>query len=311
MSDTQTTGDDRGNAPPDGDDEATIAAARRMGWKPRDEYTRSPDKWKPAKEFLETGFGSPAVLAERYQDLDDRYAALHSTSRQTEQKLGEAVSTIGELTTMMRASEKRAYDRARRELQTERDKAVELGDKESFKRLDGELEEMARTAPAEPVQRQAAPAPTGPNGAPLPPAVTDFYNRNPWYMQNRDLQIEADIIHTGLRNARPDLSLDQNLAEVERRMRQQFPEQVGGRRAAPTTRQTDDDNPRRDDPAAVAPSSGGAPRRTQQRFTFDGMPKDAKDAYQRYAKMLEGKGAPLTKEEYAKDYWAQFQDDGT
>ena len=40
------------------------------------------------------------------------------------------------------------------------------------------------------------------------------------------------------------------------------------------------------------------------------MPKESKDAYARYAKMLEGKGAPLTKDEWATNYWGQFRDDG-
>lgn len=299
MSDTT---EDGGTAAAEAEDARTIAAARRMGWKPREEFDKPPEKWKPAAEFLQTGFGSPAVLAERYQALDDRHSALTEAARGTEAKLGDAMTTIGELTAMMRASERRTYDRARRDLLAEREKAVETGDTAAFRRVDTELEQM-KPLPVE----TARPTTTAvaPN---LPPEVSAFYGRNPWYMANRELQIEADIIHTGLRSARPDLSLSQNLAEVERRM---APLVSGGRRvvAEPEPR-TEPDNTRRTEAAAVTPSGTGAARAPRGRFTFDGMPKDAKDAYARYAKMLEGKGEPLTKDEYSRDYWAQFQDDG-
>ena len=69
-----------------------------------------------------------------------------------------------------------------------------------------------------------------------------------------------------------------------------------------------DDNPRRSEPAAVAASS---PSRGAQRTnprSFDAIPKESKDAFARYAKMMNGKGAPLTKEEWASDYWSQFQE---
>lgn len=296
MSDTT----EDGAAAADAEDARTIAAARRMGWKPREEFDKPPEKWKPAGEFLQTGFGSPAVLAERYQALDDRYGALTETARQTETRLGDAMTTIGELTAMMRANEKRTYERARRELLAEREKAVETGDTANFRRVDTELQEL------KPLVVEPPRTTTAPN---LPPEVSAFYGRNPWYMANRELQIEADIIHTGLRSARPDLSLSQNLAEVERRMAPLV--SGGGRRVvAEPEPPAETDNTRRTEAAAVTPSGTGAARAPRGRFTFDGMPKDAKDAYARYAKMLVGKGEPLTKEEYSRDYWAQFQDDG-
>jgi hypothetical protein len=38
------------------------------------------------------------------------------------------------------------------------------------------------------------------------------------------------------------------------------------------------------------------------------MPEASKQAFTRYAKQLEGKGAPLTKEEWAQSYWEQFEE---
>ena len=36
------------------------------------------------------------------------------------------------------------------------------------------------------------------------------------------------------------------------------------------------------------------------------MPNDVKTQFSRYVKMLEGKGKPLTKDEWAENYWSQF-----
>ena len=66
-----TTNDDEGQQQVD---DGADAKARRMGWKPKDEYTGNPEKWVPAEEFLKTGFDTPAILAERYKILDDRFA---------------------------------------------------------------------------------------------------------------------------------------------------------------------------------------------------------------------------------------------
>jgi hypothetical protein len=144
-----------------------------------------------------------------------------------------------------------------------------------------------------------------------PPAAAAFFSRNPWYQQDSELQMEADIIHTGLSTKRPELSLEQNLAEVERRMKAQFPDRVGAPRRPPARQENDDPD---DDPpgrqTVTASSAAAVPRRATGRRTFDAMPKEAKDAYAKYAKLLEGKGAPFTKEEYSTNYWDQFQDDG-
>lgn len=317
-----------------GDDADTVAAARRMGWKPREEFTDKPEKWVDADAFLKRGFETPAILMDRYKQLDERSVRMEQELNGTRGELREAVSTIQTMTGMMRTSEQRAYDRARKELLAEREKAVETGDTATFKRLDGELEELHKTAPAAAtvtkpagtVETPAGPVTPAGQGQAFPPEVTAFYARSPWYnfqgnsSGQADLEMSrwADAIHMGLLTTRKDLTLSQNLAEVEREVRQRFPQKFGGTATAKPNgaAQTngngagagDDD----DDGGApaVSPSGGTGSRRQAQRFTFDAMPRDSKQAYERYSKQLAGKGDPLTKEEWARDYWSQFQDDG-
>lgn len=288
--------------------------ARVMGWKPKEQYKGDPEKWVPADEFLDRGLASPAIMAERLQFMGDRLARQERDNQQLNSKFDEAVGTIQTMTTMMRSSEKRSYDRAKAELEAERDKAVETGDTATFKRVDTEMRELERSAPVTMPGATAAPVTPAPGGRAASandPAVQAFYQRNPWYSRDPMLTQEADIIHTGLVNARPDMTVAQNLAEVERRLKTYFPDRFNGA-AAPAALQAEVENPRREEPGAVSPASATAPARRQTtRRGFANMPQESKTAYVKYKKMLEGHGEPLSEQEWSDDYWSQFSDGET
>jgi len=65
--------------------------AREQGWKPKEEYEGDPEKWKPAKEFVERGelFGKIDTLG---KDLKETRKALkmlqehHAKVKETEYK---------------------------------------------------------------------------------------------------------------------------------------------------------------------------------------------------------------------------------
>jgi hypothetical protein len=284
---------------PAGDD--PVAMARRMGWKPRDEYSGPPDKWKPAEDFV-ADLENPAILRDRYKTLDGRYGRLENEVRGVRTKLEEATSTIVTLTNMTRTAEERAYKRAKAELQAERDKAVASGDTDAFRVADRKLEDLEATKPAAPPAAATSAAPTPDPAATA--AVQAFYARNgSWYGRDPALTKEADALHVGLLSQRPDLTVEQNLAEVERRMPILFPDRFS--RTAPDPQE----NPRREEPDAVSASTGGAPPRRQRNArSFDTIPQESKAAYVRYAAQLKGRGDPLTKEEWAADYWSQFEE---
>lgn len=321
MSQTQETEtEDRvDDTPPVNEDVERVARAN--GWKPRDQWKGKAEEWKTADVFVALGLENPAVLNNRnafLADKVDRLERLHGeTRRDLTAKLDDALSSLTTVTQMTRSAEQRAYDRARRELKEEQARAVESGDTVRYQALDRQVDELDKSKPVDPPPRTppAAATPPTPTNTEAPPEVRAFFDRNPWYHRDRELQIEADIIHTGLRTARPDLTPEQNLAEVERRMKVQF-----GDRIAPTSRSIgngaertqvrNDDTDRREDAPMVTPSGGGSPRRAANRFTFDSMPKESKDAFTKYKKQLEGHGEPLTEKEWATTYWDQFRDDG-
>ena len=65
-------------------------------------------------------------------------------------------------------------------------------------------------------------------------------------------------------------------------------------------------NSRREEPSAVAGSS--APARTTKKQSFDSLPADAKQTYERLERYMASKGKSYTKETYAKDYYVNLED---
>ena len=334
MSGAQTDTADRvDTAVVNGVDPETERIARLNGWRPREEFRGDEERWVPADVFVARGLEVPAILANRNKALtakvDDLQRRFEESQRASNQKLDEALETVQTMTTMLRTSEQRSYDRARRELKAEMEKAVETGDTATWRRLDLQREELESAKPAPAPTRPAAttttPTPTPQRNGNLEPAVQRFFSENPWYdperkRQDRDEEMMAfaDTIHRGLRETRPDISMEQNLKFVEAEVKNRFPDRFGRQRTAaadpdpdPRPAVNNGGSDRRNDPPAVTPSSGSpAPRRGTNRFTFDTMPQASKDGYAKYAKLLEGKGKPLTKEEWATDYWDQYRDDG-
>ena len=99
----------------------------------------------------------------------------------------------------------------------------------------------------------------------------------------------------------PDLSVAENLERVTAGMAQMYPGRVQAPRAS-----GDGDGARR--PSPVSRSSVTEGRAPRDAKTFESLPKESRDAFKRYEKMIAGKGKPLTKEEWTREYYAQFQE---
>jgi hypothetical protein len=299
-----------GAAPPphklDMSEEEIHGLARRLGWKPQNEYRGPPDRWVDAHAFVETADRNPAVMWSNLQTLDKRHASLEREMRETKTKLSEAVNLVSDLTEQSRTISQRAYDRAKRDLIAEREAAVEAGDKAAFQRVDTELTDLEKSKPTpkqQAAQQQA-------NGQQVPPEeVQEWGRQNPWFYTDQALQGEANALHMTLLNTRPDLSLTENLATVGKTIKALHPEKFPNRVAATPKPDDDDDNPA---PAGERPSANArTPSRNKR--DFNSIPRESKQQFKRYQEMIGRKeGAkPLTENEWASNYWDQFPEDGT
>lgn len=270
--------------------------ARAMGWKPLAEFRGDPKMWRDADEFIRHGETELPILRERHRAAERKIADLERT-------VLESTAVVQDLTTRFRTADERAYKRAKAELIAQRDQAIEVGDKAAVHRLDADMRELDQTAPppprqAAPVQQQAAPA--------VHPDVMAWHQRNPWFQRDPAATAEAERIHMALQQAEPGLSVAENLERVTQAVRALYPDRVG---AAPAARQAAPapENTRRNDPPEVTGSSPSRSTKPNPRG-FDAIPAESRAAYTRYSKQLEGKGKPLTKDEWAADYWSQFEE---
>lgn len=277
------------------------AIARRMGWKPKDEYRGPPGRWRDAKTFVEHGENELPVLRERLREIDrrgaDTEAKLTKELTETRQKLDEAAEVMVELRDMVKRGEERGYAKAKSELEAQMAAAVETSDIARFNAAKTQLDALDEGARAAPPVRDRAPAqPAAPVVPPPPPAtsntsqgvvdpeITEWTRENQWFERDPVLKAFAIDSDQDLMRRYPGMSTRDRLEEVTKRTLTKFPEKF-----AP---------PRRQQAAAVAGSNSPAPRRGNGK-AYDDLPPEAKAACDRFIKTVPG----FTKEDYCKTYF--------
>lgn len=273
------------------------AKARRMGWRPKDEYSGPIHKWVEASIFVERGETELPILRERMRKLDDRLASTERelTGARTEikdarVKITEQSEVLTELRDLSLTAAQRGYQRAQAELSERQRKAVSEADTITFDRLEREKQQLEATrpvaatrpkveAPVEPV-RTSGPPPLSSDETAI---VSGWISDNPWYNSDAEMNAVATSLHGLIRQQNPNMSLDDNLAEVKSRIVSRYPEKFG--------------EARRRAPAAVSASSAPPPRSTKK--TVADLPAEAKDALTRFKKQIVG----YTDAEYLKSYF--------
>lgn len=256
------------------------ARARRLGWKPQEEYKGRRD-WVPAEQFIETAENELPVLRENLRKLDEKYV---KDVNSLKGELGEIKQVLTDYREFASRGEQRAYERARKDLEDKRDTAVAHADTETFKQTQKELEELDKqarevTKPKAEVEKPAVAVPD--------PAITSWIAENDWFSRDRELHAFAKSQDAYLIEAKPGLSVAERLEMVKERTKREFPDKFG--------------NPRREQAAAVA-EPGSQPSRKKGGKTYDDLPAEAKAACDKFVKSIPG----FKKEDYVRDYdWSE------
>jgi len=268
------------------------ARARGMGWRPRNEWTGPDYRWVDAKTFVERGERIIPVQRERN-------AALEKRIQEQQGQISEMRDMMAQQIERTRRAEQIGYKRAMRELEAQKAEAVRNADPVAVARVDEQIRDMGPDPLLEQRVQQPAPQPQQQQNTP-DPIVVDWVDDNPWVTQNPAAWDMAVVTLNRVRAERPRTSLEEQLAEVKKRVMPLFVQDAGS--SAPS---------RRDAPAAVARSqSAGVSTRVQPR-TFAAMPLEVQKQYEKEKRVLHGKGKELTREEFAEYYWDQFPvDDG-
>jgi hypothetical protein len=289
--------------------------ARNMGWRPRNEFRGDQERWLPAEEFVDRGERMLPLLQERNRAADRIITDLQARVEQQGQTLQEMLEST-------RRAEQAGYRRAMNELQQQRHRAVETGDMAAFQAVEQAMRELGppppEARPQEPQRPSQAPPP--PNQDPV---ILAWVQNNPWFKNDKVANVAMIAAMQQAELEYPSEGTADHLLRAEDVIRRRFPEHFPQRRTngsgngahppqrrpmhAQDTEEEDDtvQQPRRQIEAAVSRSSQEPGRRRIQPRSFEAMPRDVQQEFERQRRMFEGKGDPLTKEEFATNYWEQ------
>lgn len=198
------------------------AQAREQGWKPKEEYEGDPDKWRPAREFVERG--------ELFGKIDSMGKELKETRK--------AMKMLQEHHAKVKETEfKRAVD----ELKALQKRHLEEGNSDGYLEAtelltDLKAEQKAREVTAEVVPKQAD------------PRFNEWVNQNRWYAQDAEMREYADTVGMGFAQRNPGLDPEAVLKFAEREVRLRFKDRF--------------ENPNRNKPSAVEGASAPAAKKS-------------------------------------------------
>lgn len=269
-----------------GDNDDVQSRARAMGWVPKDQFRGPAENWRDADEFVRRGEEELPILRER----------LRSTTREIENMKRDFDSRI----TMLTKTSAVALQRQREELEAAYDNAMRQatasGDVERFDQLNRDKrqaiynhDQRVRDAIEGDTQQQRqqqyqAPQQNG-QQRPLPPEVSEWIDRNPWFNRDPELQSVAAGYSRKLEIERPHLTLQENLAATERYIKEQrYADRFGGAQRGAQVE------------GGSRVSSGDSRRMGASR-----LPPEAKAAAERFIKQ----GLYKSMDDYAKVYFEQ------
>lgn len=273
------------------------ARARRMGWRPKEEFRGPPDRWSTAEEFVARGENELPILRERNRNLDRQVEEATKSISDLKTRMEQTGEVLSSMREMSLKAEERAYKKARADIETElRAKAAEAdvaGVTEAQRKMEAldKEHEGAKVAPV-----VAAAKTEEASAKPRDPVAEQWIRDNAWFTSDPEMNGAAQGIHTGMLQSRPDLSLAENLAETKRKIMMLYPNKFS--------------NPNRDEATAVSQPSGNppAPSNKNKKKTYADLPPEAKSACDKYVTQINSTKpkVPYTREEYV----AMFESSG-
>lgn len=261
--------------------------ARQMGWKPKDEFSGPEDKWVSAEEFVRVGDEALPVLRERLRMMNSRDVKNQKQIDNLTQQISQLTETMTEFRDHARRSEERAFERAKKQIEADMDRAAEEGDMDEYKAKKQKLSEIS----AQEAQKKTAAAEKGKEQKPeggeeLPASVREFIKENSsWW--------EKDIVLTNTAIAMHQENLDSGMSEDESMevLRDQLEETMPSRFKGKTKTRR-----RRNAVGESTLSRGGSPK--GGKHTYENLPREAKEACDRFVRDIPG----YTREEYLKEF---------
>lgn len=264
----EVTGEESGGSSAD-----AVAEARRLGWFPKEEWKGSPDDWVDADAYLERGRTVLPILQANNQKL-------HRQLNESAQRLQRTEGTVKALEAALAAIEERHAEGVKQEreqavadIRQQIVEASENGDHAEVARLTDELI-SARQAANEPVKKIVTTTPPAENVT--PPAIAQWYEQNPEFLEDTRTKNLATAIATTMREEGESSTGAVFLDKVKEEVQKILGTTSSGRHSKSES--------------GRGGSSGRATGGSEGRKTFADLPKDAKDACARFEKRMVGAG---------------------
>jgi hypothetical protein len=243
--------------------------ARQMGWVPQDDFRGDPDNCRPAEEFVERGENIMPILKERLGKMEEN---LKDVTGRLEKKT-ESLEKFAEF---HKGTYQRAYEKAFKDLEARKLQAVEDGDTAAYQEAQQAEHELAK-------EQAELESPMGGEGQDVVPEFHDFKKANAWYDQDVAMTVFVNHIAPGIaQTVANDVEFFQRLEQEARR---EFPHKFTGQTGS----------------NAVESPDGSVDTEVGSGKGWRDVPKEAQDAFNLNFADIEG----FTKEQYAKDYFAQ------
>ena len=205
--------------------------AREQGWRPKEEWQGDPEKWRPAKEFVERG--------ELFSKIDYMGKELKETRK--------ALKMLQEHHSKVKETE---YNRAVQELKALQKQHLAEGDADKYL----EATELLTDLKAEQKAREVA-AEMAPQTPQVDQRFVDWTTRNPWYTKDTRMREYADMVGMDYAKRNPDIDPVEVLkfvtAEVKVRFKDRF------------------ENPNRSKQSVESSTSGTPPSKDDFKLTDD------------------------------------------
>ena len=170
--------------------------AREQGWRPKEEFEGDPEKWKPAKEFVERG--------ELFGKIDTLGKELKETRK--------ALKMLQEHHTKVKETE---YKRAVDELKALQKRHLEEGNSDGYLEASELLTDLkAEQKAREAVQQTQTVQPDE--------RFTSWVSANPWYTKDQDMREYADVVGLGYANKHPGIDPEEVLKYVSVQVKSHF-----------------------------------------------------------------------------------------
>jgi len=170
--------------------------AKEQGWRPKEEFEGDPEKWRPAKEFVERG--------ELFGKIDSMGKDLKETRK--------ALKMLQEHHSKVKETE---YKNALAELKALQKRHLEEGNSDGYLEATELLTDLKTEQKAREIVTEQTPPP------PDPRFVT-WVGENKWYEKDREMRDYADTLGAGYAQRNPNLEPEEVLQYVTAQVKNRF-----------------------------------------------------------------------------------------